>query len=208
LGQTKVDSIGIVKNGPITALAVSNRYVYVAGGTSPQTLFVIDATTYAKVASIAINGFVTEILIDKDENILAFYNGRMTMFSGSNFSSIKDKLIGGATVNIENDDVASNTAFVLDKTANIVYFLSNAPQPASAPYFLSYYDLNKDEVALVSHDFISAQTIGFDKVDKEIILGIYDDTLNKGVIKFLSTKGEVKSQFTISRAPFAIQVDQ
>jgi hypothetical protein len=208
LGQSKVDSIGIVKNAPITAVAVSSRYVYVSGGMGPQTIFVIDPNTYAKVAAIAISGFCTELLMDNEDNILAFYNGRITKFSGVNFSMLKDRLIGGAIVNIENDDVMSNTAFALDKTANIVYYLSNAPQPASAPYILSSYDLGKDEIVLISNKFITAQTIGFDKVDKQIILGDFDATANKGVIKFLTTKGEVKSQFTIPGTPGAIQIDQ
>lgn len=205
LGQTKIDSIGIAKNAPITAIAVSSRYVYVAGGNSPQTLFVIDATSYAKVASIPISGFCTEIIIDQNNNILAFYNGRVTKFSGTDYSIIKDKLIGGANVNVVNDDVASNTAYVLDKANNILYFLAAASQPASAPYLLKSYDLNTDLVDFVSTQFISAETISFDAIDKQIIVGSYD---TKGVVKFLTPKGEVKAQFNIPGAPGAVQIDQ
>lgn len=205
LGQTKVDSIGIAKNGPITAVAVSSRYVYVSGGTSPQTLFVIDATSLAKVASIPIAGFCTEILIDKDNNILAFYNGRITKFSGTDYSIIRDNLIGGANINVENDDVAGNTAFALDKANNILYFLSSAPQPASAPYLLKSYNLTTDVVDFVSTQFLSAETIAFDAIGQQIVLGTFD---TKGVVKFLSLKGEVKSQCTISGPPVGIRIDQ
>ncbi len=205
LGQSKIDSIGIVKNSPITAIAVSTKYVYVAGGNNPQTLFVIDATSYAKVASITIPGFCTEIIIDQSNNILAFYNGHMTKFSGTDYSIIKDKLIGGANVNVVNDDVASNTAYVLDKENNLLYFLANAPQPASAPYLLKSYDLNTDIVDFVSTQFISAETIAFDNVDKQIIVGSYD---TKGVVKFLTPKGELKAQFNIPGPPGAVQIDQ
>ncbi len=205
LGQTKIDSIGIAKNGPITAVAVSSRYVYVSGGVSPQTVFVIDANTLAKVASIPISGFCTEILIDKDNNILVFYNGRVTKFSGTDYSVLKDKAINGANVNVENDDVRGNTGYALDVQGNIVYFLSNAPQPASAPYLLKSYNLNTDVVDFVSTQFITAVTIAYDSVDQQILLGNYD---TKGVMKFLTLKGEVKSQFTISGEPEGIRVDQ
>lgn len=205
LGQTKVDSIGIAKNGPITAITVSSRYVYVSGGTSPQTIFVIDATTLAKVAIIPITGFCTEIIVDKDNNILVFYNGRITKFSGADYSVMKDRLIGGANVNVENDDVAGNSAYALDTPNNILYFLSNAPQPASAPYVLKSYDLTTDVVDFVSTQFISAETIAYDAVEKQIVLGTYD---TKGVVKFFSLKGELKAQGTISGAPVTIRIEQ
>jgi hypothetical protein len=207
IGKSKIDSIGIMKNAPITAIAVSSGRVYVSAGTGPQTIFVVDANSYATIATIPLAGFCTDLLIDNANNILAFYNGRMTKFSGSSFAVLKDKLIGGAPVNIESDDTRTNSAYGFDKDNNIIYFLSNAPQPAVAPYFLKSYDLNKDEITLVSHEFFSALSVGFDKGDKEIILGSYD-FVTKGNIKFISLTGEVRSQFTISGPPMGIQVDQ
>ncbi len=207
LGNSKIDSIGIVKNARITAVAVSTGRVYVAAGISPQSIYVIDANSYAAIGTIPIAGVCTEILIDKDKNILTFYNGHVTKFNGATFSMMKDKLINGAPVNVFGDDTRNNSAYGLDKDNNIIYFLAHAPQPASAPYLLKSYNIETDALDLVSTEFISAETIAFDNVDKQIVLGTYDFSA-KGAIKFLSLKGEVKSQFAISGTPGAIRIDQ
>jgi hypothetical protein len=208
LGKSTVDSIGIMKNVSITAVAAGNGRVYVSAGLSPQTLYAIDAKSYAIVATVPIIGFCTDLILDKDGNVLAFYNGRMTQFSSNNLSVMKDRLINGAPVNIDNDDTISTTAYAIDKDNNIIYFLANAPQPAPAPYFLNAYDLKTDEITRLSNQFISAETVGFDQTDQQIILGSFDIAANKGQIKFLTTKAEIKEQFAIFGSPLGIRAEQ
>lgn len=205
---TKTDSVSIVKDGPITALAASDGKIFLSAGKTPQFIYVLDVANYSLLNKFSFNGFCTDLLIDKDGNLLAFGSGYIRKFSTSSYTLMKEKQIGNAFINQSNDATDASTGFALDRDNNMVYFLTSAPQPASAPYLLNSYNIETDELKLLTQQFVSAETIAYDANTKQILIGDTDPKTNTGIIRFLSTSADFKSQISVPGRPSVIRMNE
>lgn len=203
----KADSVSILKDGPITALAANNGKIFLSAGNGSQSIYVLDVTNYSLLNKFSFSGFCTDLIIDKDGNLLAFGSGYVRKYSTSSYSLMKEKQIGNGFVNQSNDATDASTGYALDLDNNILYFLASAPQPASAPYLLNSYNLGTDELKLITTQFVSAETIAFDPNTKQILIGDIDAKGNAGIVKFLSTQAEVKSQISVPGQPSVIRIN-
>lgn len=204
---TKTDSVSIVKDGPITALAADNGKIFLSAGNVSQSIYVLDVTNYSLLNKFSFGGFCTDLMIDKDGNLLAFGSGFVRKYNTSSYSLIKEKQIGNGFLNQSNDATNASTGFALDRENNIVYFLASAPQPASAPYLLNSYNIETDELKLLTQKFVSAVTIAFDLNTQQIVIGDTDSKTNTGIIRLLSKTAELNSQISIPGPPSAIRIN-
>lgn len=201
--NNNVDSIPIVKNNPIWALAQVNNKIFVSRQTENRThsILVLNAANYSVIADINLGNLLcSNFLIDKDNNLLALLTqGKIMLINTNDLSTIKNATIGNVSINTNSDGyVTNNTSYCLDREANVLYFLAVAPQPAPGPYFLRSYDLTSGVTANLS-DFIYASTIAFDAKSRLLLLGGFTNT--GGEVRIYNTKGIFNTRFDVPTEP-------
>jgi hypothetical protein len=213
---SKVDSISISAEAAIVSLqAVGNKifastlgYFY-----NNSELFVIDASSYSILAKINMTPACSQLSVDNDNNIMAIQTGSLLRISATDYSIIKTPFGGTPLIESTAGTIAASSA-ALNKETNIIYYLGQAPQPASAPYVLAAYDLSLKTSKVLNTSFISATTIAFDKKNKVIIVGsgnftvsaIPDPGPDKGAITFYNTDGAILRKVTMPKVPEKILI--
>jgi hypothetical protein len=203
----KVDSVPIVKNSAILAMAQLNGKIFISRQMQDYTLsiLVLDAATYAIIKDINLGeGYSTDLLFDREDNLLVFSRGKIIIISTTDYVTIKTKLIGGTSVNYSFGVITNSVGFCIDKENNIVYFLRQAAQPASAPYIFSSYNIVSDDVRTLNVNFINASTMAYDKKKKLILMG--DISGAAGAIKLYNTDGSLSSKIDVPSIPSDILI--
>ena len=189
----QIDSIPVVEDEPIWAMAHVDNKLFVSASQTKPTIFVYDATTYNKLQEITTAGVCSNMTIDKDKNILAFTYGSVTRISSVDYSVTSPKETGGTYINVGYSYSTCSQAYGLDSAANVLYFFRTAPQPAAAPFILSSYDLNTDVASVLLTTFISGETLSYDRKNKFILIGTGDNTGT--FVNMYSTDGVVLRSF-------------
>ncbi len=203
----KVDSIPIVKNSAILAMTQLNSKIFISRQMPDYSLsiLVLDAATYAIIKDINLGeGYSTDLLFDRHDNLLVFSRGKIIIISTTDYVTIKTKLIGGTSVNHSFGAITNSVGFCIDKDNDIVYFLRQAAQPASAPYIFSSYNIVSDDIRTLNVNFINASTMAYDKKKKLVLMGDISGTA--GVIKLYNTDGSLSSKIDVPSVPSDILI--
>jgi hypothetical protein len=207
--NSNVDSVFIVKNGAIWALAQANNKIFVSRQiANDNSILVLDASNYSVIADINTGfGICGNFLIDKNNNLIVLLTtGKIMQINTTDLSIMKTSTLLNYQFNRTGASTTNSKSACIDKEANVIYFFGLAAQPAPAPFILKSYDLTTDVVTVLS-DFIGASTISFDKKNKLLLMGDFAN-LNPqgGTVKAYTTKGVLSSKFEVLTVPSDILV--
>ncbi len=157
------------------AYAKNHLYVSLSEPFQKNRIDVLSTDTYQVVKSFSFEPYLCfELLLDFNNDVLAFTTSDSLIHIDTSTREIKSrrKFLRSSLFVSSSGLPTSKTALGLDKSSNVIYFLSDAPQPATAPWLLYAYDLGNSKLTRLSDKFIAASTMAFDPVHQTILLGL------------------------------------
>jgi hypothetical protein len=193
---TKFDSIGLaVPEVDVRGMVYSKGHVFVSWGSAfhKARIEVIDPVglTILKTFTLATSYRINEMVLDQDENVMAFSSDSIIAIDAQTLAiKWKKKFI---SMNASVDNYRNLSSLSFDFPRHRMYAVQPAPQPASAPHLIYRYDLNLQtlEPQLVTNKFVGAATINFEPKSQTILIGI----LNQ--VTLLDTSAVVKASIPI-----------
>jgi hypothetical protein len=205
----KTDSIPVTKNNLIMAMGAFGNKLYVSLIREDQkrVIRVFDAN-FSMIKDIDMGtNFCAGIDFDKDGNLIAITPSNVVVINAVDLSITKTKLIGAVLINIFGSSFTNSRSYCVDKENNILYYLRSAPQPASAPFVFTSYNLATDEVKTLNTSFVSGSSIAYDASQKLVVIGDFPPIgTTGGTVKMYNVTGSLYSQFSVPTVPSEILI--
>lgn len=177
--QNDRDSIAMpLIDAKIWSMACSNNHLFI-GWSEPSLqnrIDVLDLNTHAVVKSFPLGAYLCyEMLLDRDDHVLAFTSSDSLIYIDAGNLEIKDRIkMPHSSLGVTNSLPDSRVSHCIDKPRNLIYFLADAPQPSSAPFLLYSHDLVNSLTKQLSPKFLAGSTIAFDGIHQTVLIGLSD----------------------------------
>ena len=193
---SKFDSIPLaVPDADVRGLVYSKGHVFVSwrSNVDKARIEVIDPVglTILKTFTLATSYQINEIVLDQDENVMAFSADSIIVIDTQTLAVKWKKKFYSMNASLDNYRNLSSLSF--DFPGHMMYAVQAAPQPATAPHVIYRYDLNQEPLdrQIVTKNFVGASVINFEPKSQIIMIGF----LNK--VTLLDTSAVVKASISI-----------